>query len=132
MAPPPDRQRRNRTRAGAPARPLCHDNPALWDHDLDCAGTGDETVGRERRARHRQAAAMCRRCPVFDPCREAVAEATDPTGIWAGSCIRDHPNTATRAPRPAPPHPRRAPTEADVHAAFDELLATLRTQHPTR
>lgn len=75
---------------------------------------------------------MCRRCPVFDPCREAVAEATDPTGIWAGQ-LYPRPSEHRDPCSPAgAPHPRRAPTEADVHAAFDELLATLRTQHPTR
>ncbi len=75
---------------------------------------------------------MCRRCPVFAPCREAVAEATDPTGIWAGQLYPRPPEHRDPCSPARAPHPRRAPTEADVHAAFDELLATLRTQHPTR
>lgn len=127
MAPSPDSQRRNRASAAAPARPLCHDNPALWDHDLDRAGPDVESVA-ERRARHRQAAAVCRRCPVLDTCRTAVAEATDPTGVWAGQL---YPIAADPCSRPGAARPRRAPTEADVHAAFDALLTTLRTQHRT-
>ncbi len=63
-------------------RALCRRNPQLWGDTADAANTSVETPA-QRSIRHRAAITFCRMCSVIDTCRNEVALASNPTGVWA-------------------------------------------------
>lgn len=68
-------------------------NADLWDWQLEgaCRGVdsslffhpeGERGPSRSRRERH--AKAICRSCPVIEPCREHALAVREPYGVWGG------------------------------------------------
>jgi WhiB family redox-sensing transcriptional regulator len=50
-----------------------------------------------REDRERRAKAICRGCPVLDPCREFALDTREPHGIWGG--LNEHERQALLEPQ---------------------------------
>lgn len=121
------------------SRALCRQNPQLWDDTTDAANTSVETQ-EQRSIRHCAAITFCRVCSVIDTCRNEVALASNPTGVWAGevyprlghqtrSEIQSKTDHRAHASTTARQIGRPAGIGADsVDAAFTALMTTIQTQ----
>lgn len=75
-------------------RPVC----SVWDWQLRAAcrdvdsrlffGSANENW-QVRNAREARAKALCRRCPVRQPCRDHAFAVAEPYGIWGGLNVHE-------------------------------------------
>jgi WhiB family transcriptional regulator, redox-sensing transcriptional regulator len=77
----------------ADVRRLPGPNADVWDWQLHGACRGMDSAfffhpdgerGPARAHRERRAKAVCRSCPVLEPCRRHAIAAGEPYGIWGG------------------------------------------------
>ena len=88
-------------------------NADVWDWQLHAACRGMDSAfffhpegerGPARAHRERRAKAVCRACPVLEPCRRHALAAGEPYGIWGGMSETERTGgRAGRAPRGAAP-----------------------------
>lgn len=113
----------------------CRRSPGMWDDVADAADVRAETE-EQRTARHRTAAARCRKCPVIIACRDKAAELPHPTGVWAGELypkVKDRAHgglSSTTGPQPRRTKWGAGAALAEVDAAFAGIMAAIRTQDP--
>ena len=124
-------------------RALCRRNPQLWDDTADAANTSVETPA-QRSIRHRAAITFCRMCSVIDTCRNEVALASNPTGVWAGEVyptpghrihgeLQSMTDYRTHAATAARQVGRPAGISGDsVDAAFTDLITAIQAQREAR
>src|SRR4051794_13717851 len=80
---------------------LCagHPFPSLWDAELD----GLRESAAQRARRHREAQAICRRCPIMAACLASrAADSQLGGGVWGGEVFVEK---ASSADEPAPSKP---------------------------
>lgn len=74
---------------------------AWWHAQALCAGIDADLFFGERGDSTEEAKAVCRRCPVREPCLEYAMERNEPFGVWGGYSYRGRKNLRSKRHRAA-------------------------------